>query len=313
MRASYGNVHNVYVDIGIGGIPISVSTLLGIFLGFLDLLLFHYLLALDHAPAAVLAFFLALFTGSTAARTVVIVSDLGADDLLLSALSGSESQTADEPFDELIYQDKRRHHYDKGDESSDSFKDPEVIVIVPVVAPVASFLVLFRKSEGIIGIYDLYSVLIRIRRLEGKISVVAVAVRLPCSGPVCVPEDSQIVHVYVIKPGRRKGVYGLSCHVLVDLIHVVLSHGEFQAYYLVLSVGTVKIDLKMITFIIDVIYGVRSRLDIFVMVIGHAQIDPFQLSVLVFVQNFPVNMVSHIKSSVIIYVYLDDKVKDLIR
>ena len=79
------------MDICVRGISIPVGALLGIFLRFLDLALFHDFLALDHASAAVLAGILPLFTGGTAARAVIVVDDLRADDLFLGLLVGSET------------------------------------------------------------------------------------------------------------------------------------------------------------------------------------------------------------------------------
>ena len=89
------------MDVSIRRISVSVGASLGVLLGLFDVFLLYDFLALDHAPSAVLAGVFSFFTRHATAGTVVVVSDLGADDLFLCLLIGSESESADDsPYEE---------------------------------------------------------------------------------------------------------------------------------------------------------------------------------------------------------------------
>ena len=87
-------------------VSVSVSTLLGVLFGIFDLLLLYYFFALDHAPAAILTVVMAFLTGHAAAWAIVVVNDLGTDDLFLCLLVGSEAQASRDPLDKLIQNDE---------------------------------------------------------------------------------------------------------------------------------------------------------------------------------------------------------------
>ena len=93
--------------IGVRGTSVPVSTLLRILLGIFDLALLHYFLALYHTASAVRAAVLALFTGRTAARAIVVGFDLGSYDLFLGGFVGAEAQASCDPLDKQEEKNKR--------------------------------------------------------------------------------------------------------------------------------------------------------------------------------------------------------------
>ena len=153
------------MDIGVGGIAISVGTLLGVFLGLLDLAFLNHFFALDHAPSAVLTAVLALFTRHPAAGAIVVVNDLRADDLLLLLLVGAEAKAPCDPFDELgkQYDGHSQNTYGNGYtyETENDVKSIRSIVTASASA-VISRLVIDGESESIVGIYHFHGVFIRI-------------------------------------------------------------------------------------------------------------------------------------------------------
>ena len=114
-RTSHGYVDNVYADVSVAGVSVPVGTLLGVLLRILEVLLFYDLFALDHAASAVLAAVLAFLAGHAAAGAVVIVLDLGADDLFLSALVGTKSQTSRDPVEEFHEEEYGREYEPDGE------------------------------------------------------------------------------------------------------------------------------------------------------------------------------------------------------
>ena len=83
----YRNIHYINKNKCIGGVSVRVSSLLGIFLRMFDLVFFHDLLALDHTASAVRAFFFSFFPRRAAVRTVFIIFDLCARNLLFCSLA----------------------------------------------------------------------------------------------------------------------------------------------------------------------------------------------------------------------------------
>ena len=96
--------------VSVRGVSIPVGTLLRILLGIFDLALLYYFLALYHTASAVLAAVLALFTGRTAARAVVVVFDLGSYDLFLGGFVGTEAQASCDPLYECDQDHERCGH-----------------------------------------------------------------------------------------------------------------------------------------------------------------------------------------------------------
>ena len=124
--AVHRHIDHVDVDKGVGRAPVAVSAGLAVLLRLLQVLLLHDLLALDHGVPAVRALVLALHAAGAAARAVLVVLDLRADDLFLrlrAAVAAAKSRAAREPADE-----PRDHHkghgHDKNEKSQpDQAKD----------------------------------------------------------------------------------------------------------------------------------------------------------------------------------------------
>ena len=93
---------------------------------------------------------------------------------------------------------------------------------------------------------------------------------------------------------------------------MILGHGEIQAYNLSLPVGPVKIDCQLVPIIFDVIDGLTQRGNVFMIAVGHSQIDPLQFANGI-IKDLPDQMIGHGKGSILIHIHLDGKISDLIR
>lgn len=77
------DIDHIHMNVCIGTVAVSISAVFAVLFGLIQILFFHNLFALDHTAAAVGTAVFALFTDGAAAGAVVIILDLGADDLLL--------------------------------------------------------------------------------------------------------------------------------------------------------------------------------------------------------------------------------------
>ena len=152
-------------------VAVSVGALLGVLLGLLDLAFFDDFFALDHAPTAILAAVLAFLAGHAAAGAVVVVYDLGADDLFLGGLVGAEAQTACDPLDELEQKYEGSDKDSKGDKARKELYDSGTAIVVIIAAsvpftaiPVVAFslLTVLGETEGVVRIGHFHGVLVGI-------------------------------------------------------------------------------------------------------------------------------------------------------
>ena len=97
-----GHIDHVYMNVGVGVASIMVCTGSAVILGLVQILFFDDLLALDHTASAIRAFIFSLYSSGAAAGAGLVILDLGADDLLLGGIrGGAESQTREDPLEEL--------------------------------------------------------------------------------------------------------------------------------------------------------------------------------------------------------------------
>ena len=112
-RTPDGRIDHIDMNVRIGRGSIAVGSGVRVILRFLQVLLLHDFLALDHAVAAVRAIILAFFTPCAAAGAVLIVLDFGAGDLLLVLCGAlaltSEAKSSSDPAYEL--EDNNDRHY----------------------------------------------------------------------------------------------------------------------------------------------------------------------------------------------------------
>ena len=285
--------------------------------GFIQILFFDDLLALDHTASAIRAFILSLYSSGAAAGAGLVILDLGADDLLLGGIrGGAESQTREDPLEELEDQEAGDSDHEK--EHDEPEYDHRPIVSLSITAastPIrgAHGLAVDGESEGVIGISDCNGVPVPCgeRSVEDQISIVLYAVRLPCTSFVGVPADGQVFDLDPVEPGRRVGKNSLSFNIPVNLVHVVLDKGKLEACNFIRVIIAVQIDVQGRSLIVDVV-DVLDRRDVGVVTVGKTYVDPFQRTIGLIIQHLPVDVVGHQQGGVFLYVYGNNKMLDLI-
>ena len=95
------------MNVGVRRAAVTVSAVLCIILGLFDLAFLDDLLAFDHTASAVRTAVFAFLAHGAAARTVFVVLDLRARDLLFGCLLRTEAGAAGNPFDEFYKDDDR--------------------------------------------------------------------------------------------------------------------------------------------------------------------------------------------------------------
>ena len=131
-----GHVDHVYMDVGVGIASVMICAGFAVVFGFIQILFFDDLLALDHTASAIRAFIFSLNSSGAAAGAGLVILDLGADDLLLGGIrGGAESQTREDPLEELEDQEAGDSDHEEEHDEPEYDHRPIVSLFDIVVTP----------------------------------------------------------------------------------------------------------------------------------------------------------------------------------